>query len=168
MHKNTFIFVSALAIVAALVVGVNVGRKFSNKEVAIVPPAVSPTPIATPTPAFTAYTNSFCGISFQLPETFLVLDTASGSAVLSNPTDGKDSIILVCQNGIPRPPLTADKIETITIASTSARLYHDASAKDGTPTDKLIFRHPTKRLDILLSGFSSNFQHIIESLTILE
>ena len=94
MHKNTFIFVSILAVFAALVVGVNVGRKFSNKE-AIVPAIVSPTPIATPTPAFTTYTNSFCGISFQLPDSFLILDTASGSAVLSNPTDGKDSIILV-------------------------------------------------------------------------
>jgi|SRR3989344_7195383 len=166
MHKNTFIFVSILAVFAALVVGVNVGRKFSNKE-AIVPAIVSPTPIATPTPAFTTYTNSFCGISFQLPDSFLILDTASGSAVLSNPTDGKDSIILVCQNGIPRPPLAEDKIETLMIASTSARLYHDASAKDGTPIDKLIFRHPTKRLDVLLSGIGQTFQTILASIAVL-
>ncbi len=168
MPKNTFTFVSILAVIAALVVGVNVGRKFSSKDEPSVPVTINPTPVATPTPSLATYTNSFCGISFQLPETFLVLDTASGSAVLSNPTDGKDSLILVCQHGIPRPPLTADKIETITIASTSARLYHDASAKDGTPIDKLIFRHPSKRLDVLLSGFSLNFQKIIQSLKILE
>lgn len=168
MPRNTFIFVSILAIIAALVVGVNVGRSFSRTETPNIPAVLSPTPFVTPTPIPMTYTNSYCGISFQIPESFLILDTASGSAVLSNPTDGKDSIILVCQTGIPRPPLAADKIETITIASTSARLYHDASAKDDIPIDKLIFRHPTKRLDILISGFSSTFQHIIQSLTILE
>lgn len=168
MPQNTFIFVSILAVIAALVVGVNVGRTFSRTEEAIVPVALHPTPMATPTPMPMTYSNSYCGISFQIPKSFLILDTASGSAVLSNPADGRDSIIILCQSGIPRPPLSDDKIESITIASVSARLYHDASAKDGTPIDKLIFRHPVKRMDVLLSGFSSTFQHLIQSLSILE
>lgn len=170
MARNTFVLVSALAVVAALILGVNIGRKINKPSDTLITAQSTPTlaPIVQPTPILELYENKYCGVSFNYPNNLNLLESASGSAVFTSPDKPEDSFLLTCQNEIPRPALTDDKIEVLVIASTSARLYHDASAKDGTPLDKLIFRHPTKRLDVLISGFSATFQDIIQSLTILE
>lgn len=170
MARNTFVLVSALAVTAALIIGVNLGRKMAKQPqtATSIEESLSPLPTVQPTPTLEFYENKYCGVSLNYPNNFSFLESASGSAVFTNLDNPKDSFLLTCQNEIPRPALSGEKIETLTLASTSAKLYHDASAKDGTPIDKLIFRHPTKRLDVLISGFSTTFQDIIQSLTILE
>ncbi len=172
MHKNTFFFLLLLSIVAALLVGFNVGKKWSGS---VIPAAgQSTTPALSPTPkeqAMQTYTSAECGISFQYPAEFTKLEASAGAMFL-DPQSASSSVALACQDEIPRPPIPADQIEFITLEATSGatvsgRLYHDASAKDGTPVDELIFTHPKTRLDVFLSGFGPVFDQILKSLQVL-
>lgn len=159
MARNTFLFLCILAIVAALVVGVNIGRSSSVSQ--------APTPTPLPTPAVKTYTSDTCGITFSYPDKLSKLDT-QGAVVFVDSTDTNKSVAVVCQKDIPRPPLADDKMENIAIGSVKATIYHDASAKDGTPMDKLIFTHPKNKLDIYVSGYGDSFTTVVTSLKITE
>ncbi len=166
MHKNTLLFVAFLAVIAALLVGFNVGRSLSLTQV--VQP--SPTPFFSPTPKPTNLTGSSCGVSYEYPNTLTAMESSGSGVILTNTQNPESSIVVVCQPEIPRVPLPPDKIEAITLksatgtATISAKLYHDASAKDGTPIDKLIFTHPKTGLDVFIAGFGPIFQQLITSL----
>lgn len=160
MHRNTYLLVLALAILAALVVGVNIGKRFSA-------PLAIPNPLPTEPlqPALVPYTNTYCGFSTSYPNTLTLTTGASGSAVLTDSTNPGSSILIACQKGITRPPLTADKIEVAIISgAANAKLYHDASPKDGTATDALIFTNPNSGLDVFISGLGPTFTQIISSI----
>ncbi len=171
MHRNTYILVSILAVVAALVVGVNFGKKIS--------PTAEPTPrpeadqplAGTPEKTTTLFTSTFCGFSLEFPSTFTLMESASGSAIMNHPSDKNQSIVATCQKDIPGVPLPPDKIESLVVtaptgASISAKLYHDASPQDGTPIDALIFTHPSG-MDVFIAGFGPAFDAAIKSLRIL-
>lgn len=173
MHRNTYLLVIILAIVAALLIGVNIGKNIFRSSAANFTERAPTIPTPTSLPVqFITYTNAACGFSFDYPNSFTKMDNASGSAVLIRP-DGTESITVTCQKDIPRKPLPPEKIETKTLynesrsASVSAKLYHDTSARDGTPLDVLIFRNPKNGLDIFLAGTGTTLQKIIDSLTIL-
>lgn len=172
MHRNTYLLVSLLAVFAALVVGINLGRKFSAPIPAT---TTTPQPTLQPTPStiLIPYTNNVCGFSVEYPDTLTLLDSASGSAVLTDRTNAGDAIAITCQKDIPRSPLPQELIEPVGVwnsdhtASIAAKLYHDASAKDGTPMDVLIFRHPKTGLDVFLAGYGPVFNQILSTLFLL-
>lgn len=163
MHRNTFLLVLILSIIAALLVGVNIGRKFSPPVEEIT--SLSPTPIPTPPPQ-TTFTSPNCGITLTLPPGTSATAVASNSAQFVS----LDSsiVLLACEKEIPRIALPAEKIETIQIASISAKLYHTTNPKDGTPFDALIFRNPTTAMDIYLAGLGSTFSAIIRSIELIK
>lgn len=170
MHRNTFLFVSILAVFAALVVGVNIGKRMTRLPEVSVTPTIAPTP-TTVSPLI--YRNEVCGISLAYPSTMTKLENASGSAVFTDPEASTSAVLLTCQKDIPRIPLPLNRIETMVLfdetktASVATRLYHDASLKDGTPVDKLIFHNPKTGVDVFLAGFGSVFEQIISSIRIL-
>ena len=171
MHRNTLLFISLLAVVAALLFGFNVGRRFVQPTTDNQQLTTKTTPSPSPKTSLVIYTNSLCGISFQYPESLTKLEATAG-AIFVDPQNASASVALACQADIPRVPLPPDQIEDIVIESTTgatlaAQLFHDASAKDGTPIDKLIFTHPTNGLDIFLAGLGTTFEQIIASLKIL-
>jgi hypothetical protein len=161
MHKNTFFLVLVLAVIAALVVGVNIGRTISPTP-QIPETTVPPTPTTTPQP--TTYTNTKCGISLTLPSgTTVAAEASTGAQFLS----ADSSIVLfACQQDIPKPAIPAANIESIQVASIAGKLYHTTSAKDGTPFDALIFKHPTTSMDIYLAGLGSTYSAIIKSIRV--
>ena len=167
MHKNTFILVVILAVIAALLVGFNAGKKFSpqtqqrtDQPRADISIAISPTPVPI---VMTPYTNKYCKISLTYPETMTVTEQATGSAKF---TSDSDTVILVCQNDIPGIAVEEKNKETIKIGSISGTLYHTATPKDGTPIDVLKITHPKTGMDILVSGIGMAFDAIIASLTL--
>ncbi len=158
MHRNTYLFVTFLAVFAALVVGVNVGRQLTSRQSPIAPP--SPTPIPTHVPI--SYTNPLCGFTLDYPASLTMMGNTTASAILTNTEDTTQSVVITCQKDIPRPALVPENIETILIQSpggstVSAKLYHDSSAKDGTPIDELIFRNPKNGIDIFIAGIGETF-----------
>lgn len=157
MHRNTFLLVVFLAIFAALVIGVNIGKRGAS--------TAEPTPIPTQAPVTQHYSG--CGITLEFPTTLTLMDSASGSAVLIDKTNTDQSIVIACQKDIPRPAVSTDAIETLNIGSTSAKLYHDASPKDGSKIDELIFTHPKTDLDVFIAGFGETFNAIIKTVTLL-
>jgi hypothetical protein len=171
MHRNTYLLVTILAIFAALVVGVNLGRKNPNNSGN--PPKAMDTPPSVPTLKPNTYTNVQCGFTLEYPTTLTKLEDASGSAVFVAGQADTQAFAVTCQNDIPRPPLPADKIEakrltnSLGTASVSARLYHDASRKDGTPIDSLIFQSPTTGLDAYIAGFGEVFDEVIASIKLI-
>lgn len=159
MHRNTYLLVVFLAVFAALVVGVNIGKRIAA------PIQTTPTTTQSPTPTVLQYSG--CGIMLQYPTTLTLMDSASGSALLVDKTNTDQSVVVTCQKDIPRPALTTDNIETFVIASVSAKLYHDASAKDGTPIDELIFSHPKTGLDVFVAGYGETFNSVIASIILI-
>ena len=166
MPKNTLLFVSLLAVIAALLVGINIGRSLPPQSIPVVP---TPTPLVTQTPT-TMVAGSACGITFQYPSTLTAMESSTSGIILANAKTPGDSIIVICQDDIPRVALTPDKIETMkilsatTAASASAKLYHDASAKDGSPIDKLVFTNPKTGQDVFVAGFGTTFNQVIGTL----
>lgn len=163
MHRNTFLLVLILAIVAALLVGVNIGRTYTPPVEVI--PSPPHAPILT-APIQTTFTSATCGISLTLPAGITVEAETTNSAQFVSPD--RTVVLLGCEKEIPKPALPADNIETIQIASISAKLYHTTTAKNGTPFDALIFRNPTTAMDIYLAGLGSTFSAIIRSIEVLK
>jgi len=169
MHRNTLLFTAFLAIVAALLIGFNLGRTVPQQAST----GTLPTQITTPSPTFAYLVGSTCGVSFQYPNTLTPMESSTSGTVFANLSHPDESVIVVCQKDIPRIALPADKIESMNIpvasgtASVSARLYHDTSAKDGSPTDKLMFTHPKTGLDVFIGGFGPVFTQFIATLKLL-
>lgn len=169
MQRNTLLFTAFLAVVAALLIGFNLGRTIPPQPSA----STLPTQITTPSPTFAYLIGSTCGVSFQYPNTLTPMESSTSGTVFANLSNPDSSVIVVCQKDIPRVALPPDKIESITIpaasgtASISARLYHDTSAKDGSPADKLIFTHPKTGLDVFIGGFGPVFTQFITTLKLL-
>jgi len=168
MPKNTFILVVFLAIIASLLIGFNVGKKFSptaNQALPDSPPLPTETVSPSPSPVvMTPYTNKYCKISLSYPETMTVTEPATGSAKF---VSDKETVIFVCQKDIPGIAVEEKNKESIKIGSASGMLYHTATPKDGTPIDVLMFTHPGTGMDVLISGVGSAFNTIIHSLTLL-
>lgn len=168
MHKNTYLLVSILAVFAALLIGVNIGRIINNS------PSTVPSPTPIPEKNMLTYSDLLCGFSLNYPATMNILDGASGSAVLINPEGADQSVVITCQKEIPRPALLPEKTEKRILtniqgtASVSAILYHDASAKDGAPIDSLIFRIPGTTLDVFIAGFGDTFNEIIRTVKLTQ
>jgi hypothetical protein len=170
MHRNTYLLVSFLAVFAALLIGVNLGKKLTKP--AVILPTAKPVPTIIPTPSIQTYTDTYCGFSLNYPSNFTVLENASGSAILNNPTDKTQAITLTCQKLIPRPTVAAINIETLTIpetngASVSAKLYLNNTESSGATIDAVIFHHPTNNMDDFIAGFGTAFDATIKTITIL-
>jgi len=166
MHRNTAILVGILALTAALLVGIQLGKLtgFIPNPSPFPSPVVLTTP--TPLPKLTSFRHQTCGLSFDYPDDYK-LQQASDSATLTPPNavdPTTQRIILLCGVDFPKPPLPAERIEEATIAGRQATIYHDASAKDGTPLDVVIFSHPKNGLEVALFGFGEIFKKVIQSL----
>jgi len=195
MLKNTYYLILFLSVLAALVVGLNIGKKMQGQNInAQQLPTnnkqdITPTPLNfsedTPSSSVstftkpaasnsgvlqktTLYTNTQCAISLTYPDTVAVSESATQTlgAVFRSKTNPSDMIVLTCQKEIPRPPLTAENIENFQVGTVAAKLYHDGSAKDGTKMDALIFTHPKTKLDVLLGGYGETFDKMAKSLKI--
>jgi hypothetical protein len=165
MPRNTALLIAVLAIVAALVIGVNIGRSISSKPPEIIQPQNQTSqPTETPTPAISEFIG--CGITLTYPQSLTKVDIETGGAMLVNTKNTTESIAIACQKDIPRPALLSNKIESVKIGSTSASLYHDASEKDGSPVDKLIFRNPKNGQDVYISGYGDTFKEILSTITL--
>jgi hypothetical protein len=167
MHRNTLLLTILLAVVAATLIGFNVGRRLASPST-----SVTPTPTPASETALLTFTSEPCGITFAYPSRLEKLDGASGSAVFTDPSDETNGVVVTCQADIPRPPIVAERIEKVALttadgATFSANLYHDATPKDGTPIDELIFTHPTTGLDVYLAGIGEVFNQILGTLRIL-
>lgn len=145
---------SILAVVAALVIGVNIGRQVQAPQTAQLPSTPSPTTVVNTDPL--SYRNSFCKVAFDYPPSFTFLESASGSAAFTS-ANGDDGIILTCQNDVPRPAETNETVEDIRIGTVAAKLYNN---------QYVIFRHPGTKLDVFLAGSGEVFQNLLKTLTI--
>jgi hypothetical protein len=169
MHRNTYLLVIILAVFAALVVGVNIGRQLTATRQALITPS-SPTPIPTLAPL--SYTNTVCGFSLLFPASLTMMGNTTASAILTNSRDTTQSVAIACQKDIPRPALNPSNIETVLIqnpggTTISAHLYHDSSSKDGTTIDELIFRNPKNGFDIFIAGIGDTYKKIISTVQLL-
>ena len=164
MHKNTFLLVLILSIIAALLVGVNIGRKFQEKPDSAPPDSPAVTPIQTQQSSI--FKNTTCGITLSLPSGTQAEAVASRSARFVSAD--KSVIQFACERKIPRFPVPTEQIENVQVASISAKLYHTKSAKDGTPFDALIFRNPNTAMDIYLAGVGSTFSAIIRTIELMK
>ncbi len=169
MHRNTYLLLIFLAITAAVVTGVNLTK---GRETPVASTIPIPSPITQPTEP-TEYVLPGCGISFTVPKDHTALEGPGTNVVFTSNT-GKGSVMVTCQKNIPRPSLTSDKTEKLAFdvpgdkpATISAVLYHDTEAKNGTPIEKLIFKHPVNGLDIFISGTGESFQTVIRQLSII-
>lgn len=167
MPKNTLLLTAILAVVASFLIGVSIGRSLGKTPAQNLVEA--PTPTQTPTPTQKTYTNTLCGISLSYPSTVQVEESTTSGTLFYDTKHPEQTSIVACQKNIPRIPLTKENMETVLVrsesgATLSATLYHDTSAKDGTPIEKLIFTNPKTGLDIYLAGSGELFTALRTSL----
>lgn len=129
----------------------------------IVPTATSTaTPTASPRiVGVSAYENRGCKFAINYPGVWQLVESVGGARI-ENPTTGEE-IKIACQPDIPRIPLPPEKIENINLDGVAAKLYHDASAKDGSPLDVVIGDVPGSGNDFYLAGFGAIFNDILTS-----
>ena len=152
----------ALALIAMFLFGLNIGR--------LIPRATGtptqPTPIPTPftTNENRSYTIKDCAVSFTY-ENNQTLTEASMAATLT--TEGiSNKIAIACAPEIPRPPLPPEKTEKVNVAGIETTLYHDVSAKDGTPIDAIIMDHPKNpKLDVGFFGYGEGFKKLLSTIS---
>lgn len=189
MAKNTLFFLFALSILAALLIGVSIGRRVEKTNITVkntpnIPsPSPSPSPTATPTPIVfptlesspsakskgtSTYSDADCGYTFSYPGSYLRSNTTNQQSVIFTDQDNpKAYIAIACAQLLPRPPVTSDKIEAITIGSMAATLYHDKNP-DGSPRDEVIVKHPKTGVEIIIAGYGSTFQNVLFSFRFIQ
>jgi hypothetical protein len=179
MPRNTLVVVIVLAIFAALVVGVNIGKGNSSSQVSLIP---SPTPnelIPSPTvtPKLFLYTNTYCGLSFQYPETLKRMDAgiASSSAVF-NDNSSDSSIIVLCGASVPLESIDSLEAIPITIplqgsdtASVSGKMYiESSSASSSSQLTHIVIPKLPNKMELIISIKGSIIEQILSSLQILQ
>jgi hypothetical protein len=108
------------------------------------------------------YTDKSCGFSFTYNGSYLNSKSVNGQAtIITDPNDPKAAIAVTCLESIPRPPVSSDHIESITVAGVAATLYHD------TNKDIVIFKHPKTGKEILLAGVNPLFSAVLASLKLI-
>ena len=167
MPRNTFILVSILAVIAALIVGVNAGRFITgdsqSKNADKTPePSVSIPPVIK----YIFYKNTVCGISFSVPEDYRTLESTGGSTLFIKKEDPSQSVTLICQNSLPPMAEASGSASRIMIGSVSAMLSSVISEK-GVSVRSLDIIHPKTDLNIRISGPRSIFEEILKSVTLL-
>lgn len=190
MAKGTLIILFLLAIIASLLIGINIGKKLTlslvsnpqlttynlqlspspttyNLQLTANPPTASSSPSASPKPRKTTGTSTFqnstCGFQFSYPGSYLKEKTVNTESIIfTDPDDPGSMIATTCAKTIPRPPVTADKIESIMMGGAPATLFHDQD-KDKTPRDEVIVKHPKNGMEIIIAGFGESFQKVIAS-----
>ncbi len=178
MHRNTLTLVILLAVFAALVTGVNIGKSMRSDQSGNQVPSPSPTtadaeiPMVQPTaPVSRVYTHTECGVLIEYPPRFSIADESSRSAVFVR-DDGKDSIILTCQADIPKPAIPASSIESLklthsnNIGTISGKIYHTESMKDGAKMDSLIYYNSTIGMDVFVAGYGPDFTEALKTIRI--
>ena len=183
MHNKTLSALSFLAVVAALLIGINIGKKISaNQKLPVPLPDLKITNIPTnssiPNPSKnpqasigaqkkskSTYTDNTCGFSISYSGTYLEQKSENYKSTLITEKDDPDNpIVTTCQEEIPKPPLIPEKIEDIKLDGVPGKLYHDASAKDGKPRDEVIVKHPTRNHEIFIAGFGPASDEAIASI----
>lgn len=178
MAKGTLFFLLILLLLATLLFGINLGKKLGVSQSTIIPtpnptatviPTVTPTLTATPSAAMkkttgiTTFSDKSCGFSFSYPGSFIKQkSTNQQTTILTDPNDTSATIAATCAASIPRPPVSSDKIESITVNGVNGLLYHDQNS-DGSPRDEVIVKHPTTGMEIIIAGYGENFQQALSS-----
>ncbi|OGG06308.1 hypothetical protein A3D05_01365 [Candidatus Gottesmanbacteria bacterium RIFCSPHIGHO2_02_FULL_40_24] len=193
MPKQTLAVILALTAVAALLIGINIGKKLGVSQY-LSQTAPTPAPLSDineipsptvnfPTPVTesiideltyeqdrdiksgsSSYTDKSCGFTLTYTGSYLEQNSQNGkSTIITNPDNPQETIITACQDEIPKPPLPPEKIENITLDGVLARLYHDTSSKDGSPRDEVIVTHPTLFHEIIIAGYGRTFNEAVTS-----
>jgi hypothetical protein len=193
MPRGTAFLIIALTAIAFLLIGINFGKTLSVKLALPNPipsplPTSTPSPTLTPVPTekiiptinisiypsstsskgvnsgTSTFTDGTCGISFTIPGGYLRTSSQNGkSSIFTDPNDPNAMIAATCASQIPRPPLPAEKVEAILLDGVAATLYHDSNAKDGSPRDEIIAKHPTSGQEVFVAGYGETFQRALKS-----
>lgn len=170
MAKGTIIVLSTLAVIALLLLGINIGKRIGSPAPVTPPPTIvtqQPTPtteIAQSTTANQSGTSTFtdnsCGFSFSYPSSYMKQQTANKSSVIYvDPNNPKIAVAATCAATLPRPPVSSDKQEIVTLAGVTGTLYHDTDPS-GNPRDDIFVKHPTNGMEIVIAGYGETFQTI--------
>lgn len=187
MPKGTAYLFIALSAVAFFLIGFNSGRTLGVRNEHYIPPTPSPLPSATPTmkpspipePTDTTplptgqtqtnkqgtstYTNKSCGFSFSYPGSYMNQKSVNNqSIILTDPNNPNLAIATTCAATLPRPNVSAENIEKITLDKVPATLYHDKD-DEGNPREDVFVTHPTTGDEIIIAGFGSAFQSALSS-----
>lgn len=153
-----------LAILAAMVVGVNIGARNSPpvSNTPISPPPESP----TPTPLLLSYSNPLCKVNFIYPDSYNKVDLDNnGGAVFAHKDSASGSLTFLCQKDLPKPK-ELDNAETIKFGSVSALILIPDATNSAQANGRLFLTHPVSKLIISISGTKEIFETVVDSLVI--
>lgn len=185
MSKGTAIFIAILSAIAFLLIGINIGKGLRvNDEIQLPkpnPPEIRPTetPIPSPTLIYIentlvtpitsdktphTYIDADCAMTYSYPGTYIkTLPTNERSTIFADSNDPDTVIATSCMKKLPRPPVSSENIEAISVDGIAATLYHDKT-QSGSPRDEIIVKHPTTGLEIIVAAPPDVLQNLLPSL----
>ena len=148
------IVASVLGVIALGVAGWLVYGGFSGSQVTKAPLAINEVPLAntpvTETPSTpSALASSMCGFVYPKHDGWSVEDNKGGGVDI---VKGSKEVMILCADEIPGIPLPENKIESVIVDGVVGKLYHDASAMDGSPKDDIRVRTPANDADVSIRG----------------
>lgn len=166
MARNTFFLIVVLGIIAAIVVGINIGRTNTppqNEQEG----TLIDTPNATPTPNLVTYNATTCPVRFQYNDTYTEVDLDSGGSTFINLEDTKDKLTLICQKDLDQPKEFDDAL-AYSIGSSSARLIQPIASTSGQTVGRLYIKDEGSGMGIIVSGSRGIFNQFLDSLQLAE
>lgn len=116
----------------------------------------------------TSLTDNSCAVTFSYPGSYIRSATSREGSQLLVQQGNPDSVIaLTCMQKLPRPPVSSENIEAITVDGVAATLYHDKT-QSGTGRDEIIVKHPTTGLELILAAPPDALQTILPTFRFLQ
>lgn len=166
MARNTFLLIVSLGIIAAIVVGINIGRITLSPQTNV---EITPTEslLPTPTPKLLIYDATTCPLRFQYSDIYTKVDLDTGGSTFINLEDTSDKLTLICQKNLEQPKEFEDALE-YNIGSSSARLIQPVATTSGQTTGRLYINDTKTGMGIIISGSTPIFNQLLNSLQLTE
>ncbi len=182
LHRNTFIVFLALAIIATLLLGINIGRKITSLSSAqptvLSQTAATATPIATAQPTASAnaspsatlgpevklqpYRNAGCGYSVDYPASWQFEEFDIFGTNLVNSANPSEKITIVCASDL-QPPTDSSPTREILLSAVPAVYFADQKAADNTVADAVFAPIPDTDKTIVIAGKGTVFNTALAS-----
>ena len=129
---------------------------------------LSPLEVKTDIYGTSSVSDSICAVSFTYPNVFIRSQASrDGSQLWAHPSNPDSVIALTCMQKLPRPPVSSENIEAITVDGVAATLYHDKT-ESGALRDEVIIKHPTTKLELILAAPPEILQTILPTFRFLQ
>lgn len=147
--QRNMMIAAAVGVIIIIIAAILVTRDFKSAAQDAPKPSIA---VGEPNPSMPkpeGFEEPMCGfVVAAKPEWSIDYNKGGGLSIVM----GAKEVTVVCAEEIPGIPVSPEQIVDTQIDGVAAKLYHDASPKDGTLQDDIRVKHPTTGVDVTVRG----------------